>query len=415
MSDGKRVLLIISGGIAAYKSLELIRELKLHDINVRCILTEAGSQFVTPLSAEALTGDKVYRDLFSLTDENEMGHIELSRDADLVVIAPATANIIAKMRAGIADDLATTALIATDKPVLIAPSMNVRMWEHASTQSNMVELKKRDIHVIGPEIGDMACGEHGMGRMSEPSSIAQIINELLQNNSDTSANQSIITNNPKKLVGRKAIVTSGPTIEEIDPVRYFTNYSSGRQGHAIAKALSEQGAETILVSGPTHLPDPEGITVKHIKSAVEMLSACEESLPADIVICVAAVADWRVANPNLDKIKKNGVPPTLELVENTDILRQISQHGKERPHLVIGFAAETKDLITNAQTKLSKKGCDWIVANDVSPEAGTFGSEKNRVHIVSKDGVEAWPTLTKDIISQKLTTRIATFLDNLSC
>ena len=376
MSNGKKVLLIISGGISAYKSLELIRELKVRNIKVRCILTTAGSQFVTPLSVEALTGDKVYQDLFSLTEKNEMGHIELSRDADLIVIAPATANIIAKMRAGIADDLATTALIATDKSVLIAPSMNVRMWEHASTQSNMMELQQRGINVIGPETGDMACGEYGVGRMSEPLSIAQKINEVLLENKGMLQNQIITKTKPMKLVGRKAIVTSGPTKEAIDPVRYLTNHSSGRQGHAIAKALSEQGAETILISGPTQLPDPNGVTVKHVNSALEMLSACKEFLPADIIVCAAAVADWRIVNPNINKIKKNGALPVLELIENPDILQQISQLTKNRPHLVIGFAAETQNLIKNAQAKLSKKGCDWIIANDVSPKSGTFGSEK---------------------------------------
>jgi phosphopantothenoylcysteine decarboxylase/phosphopantothenate--cysteine ligase len=414
MANGKKVLLIISGGISAYKSLELIRELKVRNIKVRCILTKAGSQFVTPLSVEALTGDKVYQDLFSLTEKNEMGHIELSRDADLIVIAPATANIIAKMRAGIADDLATTALIATDKSVLIAPSMNVRMWEHASTQSNMMELQQRGINVIGPETGDMACGEYGVGRMSEPLSIAQKINEVLLENKGMLQNQIITKTKPMKLVGRKAIVTSGPTKEAIDPVRYLTNHSSGRQGHAIAKALSEQGAETILISGPTQLPSPSGVTVKHVNSALEMLAACKEFLPADIVICAAAVADWRIANPNINKIKKNGELPVLELIENPDILLQISQLTKNRPCLVIGFAAETQDLIKNAQAKLSKKGCDWIMANDVSPETGTFGSEKNTIHIISKDGVEAWPTLTKEIIGQKISIRIAEFLDGLS-
>jgi phosphopantothenoylcysteine decarboxylase/phosphopantothenate--cysteine ligase len=414
MANGKKVLLIISGGISAYKSLELIRELKVRNIKVRCILTKAGSQFVTPLSVEALTGDKVYQDLFSLTEKNEMGHIELSRDADLIVIAPATANIIAKMRAGIADDLATTALIATDKSVLIAPSMNVRMWEHASTQSNMMELQQRGINVIGPETGDMACGEYGVGRMSEPLSIAQKINEVLLENKGMLQNQIITKTKPMKLVGRKAIVTSGPTKEAIDPVRYLTNHSSGRQGHAIAKALSEQGAETILISGPTQLPSPSGVTVKHVNSALEMLAACKEFLPADIVICAAAVADWRIANPNINKIKKNGALPVLELIENPDILLQISQLTKNRPCLVIGFAAETQDLIKNAQAKLSKKGCDWIMANDVSPETGTFGSEKNTIHIISKDGVEAWPTLTKEIIGQKISIRIAEFLDGLS-
>lgn len=408
MSDGKRVLLIITGGISAYKSLELIRELKLNNIRARCILTTAGSQFVTPLSLKTLTEDQVYQDLFSLTDTNEIGHIELSRDANLIVVAPATANIIAKMRTGIADDLATTTLIATDKPVLIAPSMNVRMWEHPATQSNIMKLRQRGIYTIGPESGDMACGEHGIGRMSEPQAIAQKINEILLNDNQTTKNIE-----QKSLVGRKAIVTSGPTIEKIDPVRYLTNHSSGRQGHAIAKALAEQGANTVLVSGPTQLPDPSGVTVKRVDSAREMLSACKKFLPADIVICAAAVADWHIANPNPKKIKKNAALPVLEFVENPDILMEISQLTKNRPHLVVGFAAETQDLIKNAKVKLSQKGCDWIVANDVSANTGTFGGELNTVNIISKTGVEAWPTLTKEVVGQKLSTRISTFLDSL--
>ena len=408
MSDGKRVLLIITGGISAYKSLELIRELKLNNIRARCILTTAGSQFVTPLSLKTLTEDQVYQDLFSLTDTNEIGHIELSRDANLIVVAPATANIIAKMRTGIADDLATTTLIATDKPVLIAPSMNVRMWEHPATQSNIMKLRHRGVYTIGPESGDMACGEHGIGRMSEPQAIAQKINEILLNDNQTTKNIE-----QKSLVGRKAIVTSGPTIEKIDPVRYLTNHSSGRQGHAIAKALAEQGANTVLVSGPTQLPDPSGVTVKRVDSAREMLSACKKFLPADIVICAAAVADWHIANPNPKKIKKNAALPVLEFVENPDILMAISQLTKNRPHLVVGFAAETQDLIKNAKVKLSQKGCDWIVANDVSANTGTFGGELNTVNIISKTGVEAWPTLTKEVVGQKLSTRISTFLESL--
>jgi phosphopantothenoylcysteine decarboxylase / phosphopantothenate---cysteine ligase len=403
MNSGKRVLLIISGGIAAYKSLELIRDLRRRDINVRCILTEAGSQFVTPLSLAALTEDKVYQDMFSLTDENEMGHIELSRDADLVVVAPATANILAKMRAGLSDDLATTALLATDKPVFAAPSMNVRMWEHAATQENITVLQARGIKIIGPEEGDMACGEYGMGRMSELLVIAEEIENFFLKAGQT---------NSQSLIGKKAIVTSGPTHEAIDPVRYIANHSSGRQGHAIAKALADQGAETILVSGPTDLPDPKGVTVKQITSAEDMLAACKAALPADIVVCAAAVADWRIANPPEEKIKKNGALPSLDLVENPDILAQLSQDGKTRPALVIGFAAETEDIIAHAQAKLAKKGCDWIVANDVSPETGTFGGSDNTVHVISADGVENWPTLSKDAVGQKLTARIATFLEN---
>ena len=411
MSRGKRVLLIISGGIAAYKSLELVRELQTLDIKVRCILTRAGSQFVTPLSLQTLTEDTVYQDLFSLTDENEMGHIELSRDADLLVIAPATANIIAKMRAGISDDLATTTLIATDKPIAVAPAMNVRMWEHPSTRENIAEIKKRGVHVIGPEKGNMACGDYGMGRMTEPQSISKKIISILDDNDNLNTTEIITAKNPKKLAGLKAIVTSGPTNEAIDPVRYITNHSSGRQGHAIAKALFEQGAETILVSGPTQLPDPKDIDVKHVKTAVEMLSACEECLPADIVVCAAAVADWRISNLKKNKIKKNGTLPNLSLIENPDILKYISQLSKDRPQIVIGFAAETTNIITNAKTKLSQKGCDWIVANDVSSKFDVFGSKNNSVHIISKEGVETWPTLTKTAIGEKLSLKIANFLE----
>ncbi len=406
MDSGKRVLLIISGGIAAYKSLELIRDLRRRDIAVRCILTNAGSQFVTPLSLSALTEDKVYQDLFSLTDESEMGHIELSRDADLVVVAPATANIMAKMRAGIADDLATTALLATDKPVMIAPAMNVRMWQHAATQENLAVLQERGVQVIGPEEGDMACNEYGMGRMSEPATIAEVIADFFRNAGQTSETPQ------KSLIGKKAVITSGPTHEAIDPVRYLANHSSGRQGHAIAKALAELGAETVLVSGPTRLADPAGVTVKHIKSAEEMLAACEAALPADIVVCAAAVADWRVANPPQEKIKKNGSMPALELVENPDILANVSQLAKDRPALVIGFAAETKDVVSYAQAKLAKKGCDWIVANDVSPETGTFGGKNNTVHVIDADTIEDWPTLSKEDVGQKLAARIATYLEN---
>jgi phosphopantothenoylcysteine decarboxylase/phosphopantothenate--cysteine ligase len=405
MESGKRILLIISGGIAAYKSLELIRDLRRRNIAVRCILTEAGSQFVTPLSVAALTEDKVYQELFSLNDENEMGHIELSRDAELVVVAPATASILAKMRAGIADDLATTALLATDKPVYVAPSMNVRMWEHAATQENIAILQTRGVQVLGPEEGDMACGEYGMGRMAEPAVLAEAIESFF-----LKAGHSKL----KSLIGKKAIVTSGPTHEAIDPVRFLANHSSGRQGHAIAAALAQHGAETILISGPTQLPDPAGVTVSHVTSAEDMLAACKIALPADIVVCAAAVADWRIANPPAEKIKKNGTLPTLELVENPDILATISQDKKWRPQLVIGFAAETEDVVSHAQSKLAKKGCDWIIANDVSPETGTFGSRDNTVHVITAEGVEDWPTLSKVAVGQKLAARIATYLENAS-
>ncbi len=412
MDSGKRILLIISGGIAAYKSLELIRKLQRHNLKVRCILTASGERFVTPLSLETLTGDKVYQDLFSLTKENEMGHIELSRDADLVLVAPATANILAKMRTGIADDLATTTLIATNKSVVVAPAMNVHMWEHPSTKENIAKLKERGIQLVGPDQGEMVCGEFGFGRMSEPLFIAEKVNNIIEKGQNPPLNFPNNKREPGKLAGRKAIVTSGPTYEAIDPVRYLTNHSSGQQGHAIAIALANQGAETILVSGPTQLPDPKGITVMHVTSAEEMLSACMAALPADIVVCAAAVADWRIKNPPANKIKKNGSIPSLKLVENPDILWELSKKKKNRPRIIVGFAAETTDIITHAQAKLLKKGCDWIIANDVSQDAGTFGSRNNTVHIISKDGIEAWPTLSKDAIGQKLSIKVADFLEN---
>ena len=405
MTDTKRVLLIISGGIAAYKSLELIRLLKGRNIAVRCVLTKGGAQFVTPLSLAALSEDKVYEDLFSLTDESEMGHIELSRDADLLLVAPATADLLAKMRAGLADDLATTALLVTDKPVMAAPAMNVRMWEHAATQENIGVLQARGVTILGPEEGDMACGEYGMGRMSEPTTIAEAVSDFFSRTPGATAPS------PTKgrLAGKKAVVTSGPTHEPLDPVRYIANRSSGRQGHAIAAALAAAGAETVLISGPTTLADPSGVTVRNIGSAVEMLAACEAEMPADIVVCAAAVADWRAADPAGEKIKKNGAVPSFDLVENPDILASLSQSGEGRPALVVGFAAETGSVVEKAQTKLQKKGCDWIVANDVSPGTGTFGGEDNTVHVVDAETVEDWPTMSKEQVGEKLAGRIADY------
>lgn len=401
--------MIITGGIAAYKSLELIRNLKGRDFDVRCVLTQSGAQFVTPMSLAALSGDKVYQDIFSLTDENEMGHIELSRDADLVVVAPATANIIAKMRAGLADDLASTTLLATDKPVMIAPSMNVRMWEHPATRENIQVLETRAVKLIGPNEGDMACGEYGMGRMAEPAEITEVISSFFSD---------AVRDAPSKegaLKGKRAVVTSGPTHEAVDPVRYLANHSSGKQGHAIAAALAALGAETILVSGPTQQPDPTGVIVNKVKSAVEMMAACQAAMPADIVVCAAAVADWRVANPPSEKIKKNGskvsTPPVLHLEENPDILATLSTPGENRPSLVIGFAAETNSVIEHAQSKLNKKGCDWIVANDVSPETGTFGGADNTVHVIDANGIEDWPAMSKEKVGQQLADRIAGHLE----
>ncbi|CAA7615338.1 fused 4'-phosphopantothenoylcysteine decarboxylase; phosphopantothenoylcysteine synthetase, FMN-binding [Candidatus Terasakiella magnetica] len=395
MLDGRRILLIISGGIAAYKSLELIRRLQDRGAAVRCVLTKGGAQFVTPLAVAALSGDKVYQELFSLTDEAEMGHIRLSREADLVVVAPATANIIAKMAAGIADDLASTALLATDKPVLIAPAMNTMMWLHAATQANLATLAARGILRIGPGAGDLACGEVGAGRMAEPMEILERIEALLGGGGP--------------LTGRRAIVTSGPTHEAIDPVRYIANRSSGRQGHAIAAALARLGAEVTLVSGPVVLADPPGLQVVKVESAAQMLDAVQAALPAEILVCAAAVADWGVANRATEKRKKQAgaPPPTIELVPNPDILATLSQPGPARPRLVVGFAAETENLLDNAAAKLARKGCDWIVANDVSEGSGTFGGEANTVHVVTPGGIDSWPRMGKDEVADRLADRIA--------
>ena len=398
MVSGKRILLIISGGIAAYKCLELIRRLRERDVQLCCVLTSGGAQFVTPLSVSALSEGKVYSDLFSLTDESEMGHVQLSREADLLVVAPASADIIAPMAAGIADDLATTVLLATDKPALIAPAMNVRMWEHAATQANISTLKARGIFHVGPESGDMACGEFGFGRMAEvPGIIAAIEHHL---NSGTAA-----VGGP--LAGRSALITSGPTREPIDPVRFIANRSSGKQGHAIAAALSRLGAQTTLVSGPTTLADPTDLTVIHVETAREMLAACETALPVDIAVCAAAVADWRVSDTAAKKLKKNGGVAKLDLIENPDILHTLAQSGNKRPELLIGFAAETEELVTRAMEKRLNKGCDWIIANDVSAEMGTFEGDDNTVHWIDGKEVEAWPKMSKDDVAMRLAARIA--------
>lgn len=395
MLAGKRILLIVSGGIAAYKSLELIRRLRERKAAVRCVMTESAEQFVTPLSLQALSEDKVYRALFSLTDESEMGHINLSRQADLVVIAPATANILAKMAGGIADDLATTLLLATDKDVLAAPAMNVRMWNHAATQANLATLKSRGVRFVGPNEGDMACGEFGPGRVAEPMEIVAAIEAYFGKDAP--------------LVGRRALVTSGPTYEAIDPVRFIGNRSSGKQGHAIAAALSRAGAETTLVSGPTAEPDPQGVKVVRIESARQMLAACEAALPADIAVFAAAVADWRVAAEAPQKLKKQagGSPPSLSFAENPDILATLSGLAQGRPGLVIGFAAETQDVVVNAVAKRARKGCDWMLANDVSTGTGTFGGDANTIHLVTADSVEDWPRLTKQQVADRLAARIA--------
>ncbi|MBT4016756.1 MAG: bifunctional phosphopantothenoylcysteine decarboxylase/phosphopantothenate--cysteine ligase CoaBC [Alphaproteobacteria bacterium] len=400
MLTGKRILLIIAGGIAAYKSLDLIRRLMDQGASVRCILTKAGAEFVTPLSVSALSGEKVFMDLFDLTDESDMGHIRLSREADLVVVAPATADIMAKMAGGHANDLASTALMATDKPVLIAPAMNVEMWNHPATQRNAATLASDGITLVGPAAGDLACGEVGQGRMVEVPDLIAAIQERLAR-----ATASL------PLAGKRALVTSGPTREAIDPVRYLSNHSSGKQGHAIAAALAAAGAQTTLVSGPTSEPDPAGVTIVKIESARDMLAACEAALPADIAICAAAVADWRIAEEAGSKMKKNGgTPPPMAMVENPDILATLSQATDNRPRLVIGFAAETNDLIDNATKKRARKQCDWIVANDVSTGTGTFGGDENTVHLVTDDGVEDWPRLSKTGVAEQLTSRIASWL-----
>lgn len=405
MTGETRVLLIVAGGIAAYKALELVRRLRERGIRVRCILTKSGAEFVTPLSLSALTEDKVYGELFSLTDEAEMGHIQLSRDAELLVVAPATADLIAKMATGQADDLASTALLATDKDVLIAPAMNVRMWDHPATRANMDTLKSRGVAVVGPNEGDMACGEFGFGRMAEPLEIVDAVLKALDKPKARSGGG--------PLTGRSALVTSGPTHEAIDPVRYIANRSSGKQGHAIAEALASLGAQTTLVTGPTPLPDPAGLEVVHIESARQMLAACEAALPVDIAVCAAAVADWRVAAESDRKIKKTGGngatadTPQLALTPNPDILASLSQRGNDRPALVVGFAAETEEVVRQASEKRLRKACDWIVANDVSLGSGTFGGADNSVHVIDDAQVESWERMSKTAVAQRLAERIA--------
>jgi phosphopantothenoylcysteine decarboxylase/phosphopantothenate--cysteine ligase len=389
---GKSILLIIGGGIAAYKSLELVRRLSERGIRSRAILTQAGKEFVTPLSVAALTGEKIYDELFSLTDEAEMGHIQLSRSADLVVVAPATADLMAKMANGLANDLASTTLLATDKKVLMAPAMNVRMWESASVRRNRVQLEKDGVLFVGPNDGEMACGEFGSGRMAEPLEIVAAIERAL-------ATQGA-------LAGMKALVTAGPTREPVDPVRFLANHSSGKQGYAIAEALMRAGAETTLISGPVSLAAPDGVKLQRVTTAREMLAACEAALPADVLVMAAAVADWRPDIAANSKIKKttDRVVPLIKLVENPDILASIAQSA-QRPRLVIGFAAETDDVVQNAIHKRGRKGADWIIANDVSGDV--MGGDSNRVHLVSAAGVEDWPEMTKTEVGARLAARIA--------
>ena len=393
--QGRRILLIIGGGIAAYKSLELIRLIRQAGGAVTPVITAAGQAFVTPLSAAALAGEKAHTELLDLTEEAEMGHIELSRAADLVVVAPATADLMAKMAGGHADDLATTLLMATDKPVLIAPAMNVRMWEHPATRRNLAALEADGVQVVGPNEGEMACGEYGPGRMAEPGEILAAIQARLG------------AGGP--LGGRRVIVTSGPTHEPIDPVRYLANRSSGTQGAAIARALHELGAEVVLVTGPATAPLPAGPEIVRVETAEEMLEAVMAALPAEAAVFAAAVADWRPARPAASKIKKGaGGPPVIELAENPDILATVAALPPgRRPALVVGFAAETEDLLTHAEEKRRRKGCDWIVANDVSPETGIMGGTENRVTLITEEGVEAWPRMSKTEVARRLAARIA--------
>ena len=385
----KSVLLIIGGGISAYKCLELIRQFSARGIKTRCIMTKAAEQFVTPLSVAALSGEKVFSDLFNLTDETEMGHIELSRSTDLVVVAPATADLMGKMASGLASDLASTALLATDKPVLVAPAMNVRMWHHAATQRNVLLLKEGGIHFIGPNEGDMACGEFGLGRMAEPAEIVAAVEALL-------APQS------KPLAGKRVLITAGPTREAIDPVRYISNHSSGKQGYALAEVAAKMGAEVTLISGPVSLATPVGVKRTDVTTADEMLAACERVKAVDLAIFCAAVADWKVANAAHQKLKKNdqALAPDLKFAANPDILKTIAAQKSGRPKLVVGFAAETENVIENAKAKLKRKACDIIIANDVSQ--GVFGSDKNLVHFVSAKGVESWPQLSKEEVASRI-------------
>ena len=396
MLDNRRILLIITGGISAFKSLDLIRRLRERWALVTPVMTVAAAEFVTPLSVSALAGQKVYQDLFNLTDEAEMGHIELSRSADLVVVAPASADLLAKMATGHANDLASTLLLATDTPVLIAPAMNVRMWDHPATQRNVTTLIDDGIHFVGPNPGDMACGEYGLGRMAEPMEIVGAIDRLFMN-----------MDGAKLLRGKRILVTSGPTHEPIDPVRYIANRSSGAQGSEIAKALLSAGAEVAFVTGPAHVAPPLGAQVTRVQTATEMLKAVDAALPCDVAIFAAAVADWRVTAENASKIKKeNGNLPVLELAENTDILSTVSHRDSIRPKLVIGFAAETDNVVHNGCLKLDKKGCDWIVANDVSSDTGIMGGNENAVHLISAEGVDTWDRMSKTQVAERLVQKI---------
>jgi len=405
MLDGRRILLVIGGGIAAYKSLDLIRRLRERGAAVRPILTASAQEFITPLSAAALCGEPAHTDLFDRNLETEIGHIRLARDADAIVVAPATANLMARMAHGHADDLATTVLLATTLPILIAPAMNVRMWLHPATQRNLAALTRDGVMVVGPNEGAMAEAEYGPGRLAEPLEIAEAVEGLLAR--QPSPHGAV----GRALAGKRVLITSGPTHEPIDPVRYIANRSSGRQGHAIAAAAAAEGAEVTLVSGPVALPDPAGIRVVHVETAREMLEAVEAALPADIAIFAAAVADWRAAGEAGQKLKKDGnEPPPLRLALNPDILRTIARRTEGRPPLVVGFAAETERVVAHAQDKLARKGCDLIVANDVSPASGVMGGARNAVHLVTREGVEDWPDLDKEEVARRLVARFADML-----
>ncbi|HKH00065.1 MAG TPA: bifunctional phosphopantothenoylcysteine decarboxylase/phosphopantothenate--cysteine ligase CoaBC [Bradyrhizobium sp.] len=402
VGDDSRITLIIGGGIAAYKALDLIRRLKERHVQVRCVLTRAAQQFVTPLAASALSNERCYTDLFDPQSEFDAGHIRLARDCDLIVVAPATADLMAKMANGHADDLASAILLAANRPILLAPAMNPLMWSNAATRRNVAQLERDGTVLVGPNAGEMAeAGEAGVGRMAEPLEIASAVERLL------------FPSQPRPLAGRRVLITAGPTHEPIDPVRYIANRSSGKQGFALAAAAQRAGAEVTLISGPVDIDDPPGVTVKHVESARDMLQQVEAALPADIAIFAAAVADWRVASQGEQKLKKTaaGMPP-LQLVENPDILASISQLNEQRPPLVIGFAAETENLIDNAKAKLARKGCDWIVANDVSPATGVMGGERNTVHLLTREGAdiikgESWPVMSKEEVAAALVARIA--------
>jgi phosphopantothenoylcysteine decarboxylase/phosphopantothenate--cysteine ligase len=401
--QGKRILLIVAGGIAAYKSLELVRRVKERGASVRAILTKSGAEFVTPLSLSVLCEEKAFTDLFDLKDEAEIGHIRLAREADLIVVAPATADLMGKMAHGLASDLATAVLLAADNTVLVAPAMNVRMWQHLATRRNVARLRDDGIAFVGPNEGEMACGEYGEGRMAEPGEIVEAIERLL-------------AAKPKGvLTGRRVLITSGPTHEPLDPVRYIANRSSGKQGHALARAAAEAGAEVTLVTGPVGLSDPEGVIVIRVETAREMLDAALAALPADIAICAAAVADWRAAEEAAQKLKKKGASSeaSLRLTQNPDILAAIATPGPKRPRLVIGFAAETENVVSNGTAKRRAKGADWIVANDVAPATGVMGKNETSVHLINAEGVEDWPALTKDETARRLIERAAAMLPGL--